>query len=60
MLEGSRIAVYSVPCVLIWGADATFGEADTEGVVGRSTRDAYVAEADMEAFALWGVTDWAP
>jgi hypothetical protein len=36
VVESSRIAVYSVPCGLTWGADV----------------------ADMEALALWGVTDW--
>ena len=35
VVERSRIAAYSVPCGLTWGAD----------------------EADMEAPALWGVTD---
>lgn len=43
MAGSSRIAVYSVPS---WGADV----ADVAHVF---------AVADMEALALWGITDWA-
>ena len=41
MAESSRIAVYSVPCGLTWGADVAL----------------LVGEADMEEIALSGVTD---
>ena len=71
MVESSRIEVYSDPCGL---ADVALfvGEADVKGVVERSTFGVYsvpcgltwgvdvVAQADMEAFALWGVINWAP
>ena len=43
MLESSRIAVYSVACGMTWDADVSL----------------FVAEADMEALALFGVTDLA-
>ena len=66
LVESSTIEVYSDPCGL---ADVALfvGEADVEGVVKRSTFGVYpeigltwgadVARADMEALALWGVTD---
>ena len=70
VVESSRIAVYAVPCGLIWGAEVALfvGKAVMEalalsGITGWAPwgeRDAlFVGEADMEAFALWAVTDWA-
>ena len=41
VVESSRIAVYSVPCGLIWDADVAL----------------FIGEADMEAVALYWVTD---
>ena len=40
MVESSKIAVYSAPFGLTWGADVAL----------------FVDEADIEAVALWGVT----
>jgi hypothetical protein len=41
VVESSRIAVYSEPCAMAWGADVIL----------------FVGEADLEAPVLWGVTD---
>ena len=70
VVERSMIGVYSAHCGLTLSADVAlfFGESDMEVVVEKSTIAVYsvpfgvtwgadVAQADTEAFTLWGVTD---
>ena len=52
VVKSSRIAVYSVPCGLTWGADVAlfFGKADMEGVVEWSTMAIYSVPCGL----TWG------